>query len=135
MALRNKTPARCSILVGIPLTSGFSRKRRPVISKPRRGPPNTHGEKITHWSRFRAFVKEHHDKTQAEMAELWDGPISARTISRALAKIGFTRKKNYGYRQRNEAHRERFRPLLGDPKAPHLTYVDESGMDERDDYG
>ena len=35
----------------------------------------------------------YHDKTQAEMAELWDGPISARTISRALAKIGFTRKK------------------------------------------
>jgi len=25
--------------------------------------------------------------------------------------------------------------LLGDPKAPHITYVDESGMDERDDYG
>ena len=27
------------------------------------------------------------------MAELWDGPISARTISRALKHIGFTRKK------------------------------------------
>ncbi len=54
---------------------------------------NTHGEKIVDWARFRAFVKEHHDKNQAEMADLWDGPISARTISRALAKIGFTRKK------------------------------------------
>ena len=63
----------------------------------------------------------YHDKTQAEMAELWDGPISARTISRALAKIGFTRKKNYGYCQRNEAQREPFRQLLGDPKAPHIT--------------
>jgi len=27
------------------------------------------------------------------MAELWDGKISDRTISRALKKIGFTRKK------------------------------------------
>ncbi|CDM97257.1 transposase [Limnospira indica PCC 8005] len=28
------------------------------------------------------------------MAELWDDDISPRTISRALKKIGFTRKKN-----------------------------------------
>ena len=27
------------------------------------------------------------------------------------------------------------RTRLGDPKAPHLVYVDESGMDERDNYG
>ena len=33
------------------------------------------------------------DKTQEQMAQLWDGDISKRTISRALAKIGFTRKK------------------------------------------
>ena len=33
------------------------------------------------------------DKTQVEMAKLWDGEISSRTISRALKKIGFTRKK------------------------------------------
>jgi transposase len=42
---------------------------------------------------FRAFAAQHGDKTQAEMAELWEGQISARTISRALHKIGFTRKK------------------------------------------
>jgi hypothetical protein len=29
------------------------------------------------------------------MAELWPGDISARTSSRALDKIGFTRKKNF----------------------------------------
>jgi transposase len=29
-----------------------------------------------------------------EIASLWEGEISARTISRALKKIGFTRKKN-----------------------------------------
>jgi hypothetical protein len=33
------------------------------------------------------------DKTQVEMAKLWSRQISARTISRALQKIGFTRKK------------------------------------------
>jgi transposase len=50
------------------------------------------GQKITDWPKFREFVKEHGDKTQAEMAELW-GDISERTISRALKQIGFTRKK------------------------------------------
>lgn len=51
-------------------------------------------QKITNWEKFEAFVKENGDKTQAEMAELWEGKISERTICRALKKIGFTRKKN-----------------------------------------
>ena len=50
--------------------------------------------KITDWERFREFVKAHGDKTQAEMAKLWPAEISQRSISRALKKLGFTRKKN-----------------------------------------
>jgi transposase len=50
-------------------------------------------QKITDWDKFRAFAKEHGSKTQVEMAALWEGSISDRTISRALATIGWTRKK------------------------------------------
>ncbi|NJR52869.1 MAG: hypothetical protein HC780_28190 [Leptolyngbyaceae cyanobacterium CSU_1_3] len=49
--------------------------------------------KITDWQKFEVFVKEHGDKTQSEIAQLWDGDISQRTISRALQKIQYTRKK------------------------------------------
>lgn len=49
--------------------------------------------KITDWEAFRSFACAHQDKTQSEMAALWPEPISQRTISRALKKIGFTRKK------------------------------------------
>jgi transposase len=52
-----------------------------------------HSHRIVDWQTFRAFVHVHSDKTQVEMAQLWHDPVSARTISRALAKIGFTRKK------------------------------------------
>ncbi len=52
-----------------------------------------HSHKITDWDKFRAFAHKHRYKTQAQMAQLWDGDISERTISRALKKIGFTRKK------------------------------------------
>ena len=55
--------------------------------------PRGNGHKITDWDKFRAFAASYGDKTQAEMAELWEGKISTRTISRALHKIGFTRKK------------------------------------------
>lgn len=48
---------------------------------------------LTDWEKFRAFAKEHEDKTQAQMAQLWEGDISSRTISRALQKMGSTRKK------------------------------------------
>jgi len=51
--------------------------------------------KISDWEKFRAFVKVHGDKTQAEMAQVWQGEISQRTISRALQKIGHTRKKKH----------------------------------------
>jgi transposase len=59
--------------------------------KPNKPPGTNH--KITDWDKFREFAKAHGDKTQEQMAQLWDGEISDRTISRALRKIGFTRKK------------------------------------------
>jgi transposase len=49
--------------------------------------------RITDWKGFRAFVEQHRDKTQAEMAECWPGAMSQRTISRALGVINWTRKK------------------------------------------
>jgi transposase len=63
--------------------------------------PPGNGHKITDWEKFREFALSHGDKTQVEMASLWEGEISElirtrvreRTISRALNKIGFTRKK------------------------------------------
>ena len=62
-----------------------------VQVKPRTTPSAK--QKITDWEKFRAFAKQYEDKTQAEMAQLWDGDISSRTISRALQKLGLTRKK------------------------------------------
>lgn len=55
--------------------------------------PPGYGHKITDWEKFRAFAQEHQYKTQAQMAQLWEGDISEQTISRALRRIGFTRKK------------------------------------------
>lgn len=59
---------------------------------PNQPPGNNH--KITDWEKFTKFVEVNGDKTQVEMAQLWPEEISERTISRALKKIGFTRKKN-----------------------------------------
>lgn len=61
-----------------------------VLPKARQTPP-TPG-KITDWEKFQAFVKANRDKTQTELAQLWGG-VSQRTISRALQKIDYTRKK------------------------------------------
>jgi transposase len=63
--------------------------------KPKARQASQQNGKINDWNKFRAFVKEHGDKTQTEMAQLWDGEISQRTISRALRKIGHTRKKKH----------------------------------------
>lgn len=92
-------------------------------------------QQSTDWEQFRAFAKTHEAQTQVEMAHLWQGESSDRTLARALPKLGWTRKKTYGYRERDEAKRLEFLKRMGDPQAAHLVSVDESGMDERDDSG
>jgi hypothetical protein len=49
--------------------------------------------KITDWQRFREFVQEHGDKTQAQMAKLWGEGVTQQNISDAMQKIGVSRKK------------------------------------------
>ena len=61
--------------------------------RPKAYRPPGGGQKITDLAAFRAFVDEHKDKTQTEMAALWGG-VSQRTISRYLRKLGYSRKKN-----------------------------------------
>ncbi|MCY7323412.1 MAG: IS630 transposase-related protein [Phormidesmis sp. CAN_BIN36] len=55
--------------------------------------PHRPVNKITDWQKFTEFVQTHEDRTQAEMATLWEGEISTRSIARALRRIGWTRKK------------------------------------------
>ena len=55
--------------------------------------PLSNQNRITDWKKFREFATENSSKTQAQMAQLWSQEISARTLGRALALIGFTRKK------------------------------------------
>lgn len=82
---------------------------------------------ITDWRQFRQFAQEHGDKTQAEMAQAWEGRISQRTLSRALKRIGFTRKKKtYGYRERNEAKRQAFLAKIATNSPETLVYLDKS---------
>ena len=71
----------------------FQRRAETGDIHPRKKQSSNKNQKITDWEYFRAFADANSDKTQAEMAQLWEGQISARTISRALRKINFTRKK------------------------------------------
>ena len=71
----------------------LQRKAQTGDVKPKPRKASQQSGKTKDWEKFRTFVKQHGDKTQGEMAQLWEGEISQRTISRALKKIGHTRKK------------------------------------------
>lgn len=49
--------------------------------------------KITDWSGFREFVQQHGGKTQGQLAKLWGNNVTQQDISRALRKMGWSRKK------------------------------------------
>jgi transposase len=55
--------------------------------------PHQTNSKITDWDKFASLAKQHGGKTQEQMAQLWEEQISVRTISRALQKLGLSRKK------------------------------------------
>ncbi len=46
----------------------------------------------------------------------------------------YSKKKTYGYRERDEAKRQAFIEHLSTVAASQIVYVDESGMDNRDEY-
>lgn len=50
--------------------------------------------KIRDLEAFGEFVKEHQDKTQQQIAELWGNNLTQQNVSYACKKLGITRKKN-----------------------------------------
>lgn len=71
----------------------LNRRKATGSVKALQGYQRGHSHRIQDWEKFHAFAQQYGDKTQAEMAQLWLGEMSERTMSRALARIGWTRKK------------------------------------------
>ncbi len=94
-----------------------------------------YGAKNTDLEEFKEFARKHGSQTQREMAQAWQGEISDKTIGKALKTIGFTRKKTYGYQERNEHKRQELLAKISQKKPEQRVYLDESGIDNRDDYG
>lgn len=84
---------KCFKLAETQLIYGKERRQETGDYRPLSSRPHFSKTKITNWQAFQEFAERHGDKTQAQMASLWGEPISPRTISRGLKKIGFTRKK------------------------------------------
>lgn len=47
--------------------------------------------KITDWEKFEAFLEKHQGKTEQEMAEAWEEPISRHTIHRSIEKLNYAK--------------------------------------------
>ena len=63
------------------------------------------------------------------MTQQWQGEMSQRTMSRALAYIAWTRKKSYGYLQQDEGKWPAFATQLTGIPWSQRVYVDESEME------
>ena len=75
------------------LSDWYKRYQQTGGYRPKQGYQQGHSHRITDWEAFRAFVRKHGEKTQAERAEAWPGEMSEDAVRRGLKKIGFTRKK------------------------------------------
>jgi len=69
--------------------------------------PTGNGHKITDWEKFRKFAQAHGDKTQVEMASLWEGQKArSHDLTGPEENWLYSKKKTYGYRERDEAKRQ-----------------------------
>lgn len=93
-----------------------------------------YARKIADLEEFKQFARKHGSQTQKEMAQEWSGEISDKTIGKALKKIRFTRKKTYGYRETDEHKRQVFQAKISQKDSEERVYIDESKIDNRDDY-
>ena len=71
----------------------FKRKAETGDIQPKKRDFSNAKQKIGDLEAFRKFAEQHQDRTQAEMAQLWEGTVSSRTISRRLAALNWSRKK------------------------------------------
>ena len=117
------------------INTWLHRRRETGDIKAKTGYQKGYNPKIPDLKQFRKFAQINGSKTQKEMASEWPESVSDRTISKALKKIGYTRKKTYGYRERDEDKRKKFLAKIRDKRPEQLVYIDESGMDNREDYG
>ncbi|WGJ61740.1 IS630 family transposase [Wolbachia endosymbiont of Frankliniella intonsa] len=92
-----------------------------------------YNHKITDWNKFTEFAKKHGGKTLSEMAKLWSN-VSTPTIHLALKKLDSHAKKTYGYKERNEEKRAEFLKIIATKEPQNLVYIDESGIDNTEDY-
>jgi transposase len=72
----------------------FKRKAETGDIQPKKRDFSDAKQKISDLDAFRQFVEQHPDRTQAEVAQLWEGTVSTRTISRRLAELNWSRKKD-----------------------------------------
>jgi len=49
-------------------------------------------------------------------------------------RLGLPEKKTYGYRERNEEKRQEFIEKISEKESSERVYIDESGIDNREDY-
>jgi transposase len=102
-------------------------------TQPSKSVPPPHPSKITDWDKFKNFIDNNKDKTQKELAQMWGG-VSHNTISMGLKKLGYTRKKTYGYQERNELERKAFLEKIASDEPEQLIYMDESGINNNEVY-
>ncbi|MEP0857419.1 IS630 family transposase [Trichocoleus sp. DQ-U1] len=100
----------------------------------KKGYQQGYGAKITDLAKFREFAQKHGSQTQQEMAQAWTEEISERTIRKGLKKLVLP-EKTYGYREKDEEKRTEFILKIDQKKLKERVYVDESGIDNREDYG
>lgn len=66
------------------------------------------------------------------MAALWGDNVTQQNISDALRSYWIkSKKKTYGYRERDELKRQEFQEQLNTKLPATLIYVDEAGIDNR----
>lgn len=101
--------------------------------KPRKNLQNGYGHKIADLVVFKKFVDENRDLTLDEMAQRL-GDFGKTSVHRAMKKIGYVKKKTFGYIERDEKDRQEFQEKISKIDLNDVIFMDETGIDDTEAY-
>ncbi|BDG76722.1 hypothetical protein wHmt_12800 [Wolbachia pipientis] len=70
----------------------------------------------------------------AKLSQRWLNPGVDKRFTAHLKILDLQEKKTYGYKERNEEKRAQFARVIATKEPKNLVYIDESGIDNTEDY-
>jgi transposase len=128
-------PVKSLKLAGTPSISGFRKGKKLEIIERLLDINAVMVRKLPTWKSLRSLLENMAVRLKGRWQKLGKGKLVTELLAKPWRKLDLLEKKTYGYQERDETKRQEFLAKISQKSLEERVYIDESGIDNRDDYG